>query len=164
MAETQDRPTAVARVARRTLSQRRRRVWRELLLLGVGTVIMVIVAMANRDYQAVENARTRMERVAAYLQKLHNNKRPFPLEIPMLKGDDAEARELYLYNSLFTDSLLRRREVAVCYRIRPMRLFLRTDGNFVLVFDGKNFRVEWLTVDEAHEKADDYGMRLFSTE
>jgi hypothetical protein len=79
-----------------TLMQRRRRLWRRILVLAIVTGVMVLVATLNRDTQYLREERKRGQMVADELQKEFEVRREFPLMFPSGKDprEDPWRREI----------------------------------------------------------------------
>lgn len=168
--------TAADRAARRTLLQRRRRVWRSLVLFVVVTAVMVLVSMAQRDYQSVRTCRQRLEYTCAELQKLleRGDKAPQSLPLPRADGgresagvnggvdDDAyfTLRARYFYNARYGRAAAREKRVGVCCCEQPHRLYLRADGRHVIVFDGQRYDLIWMAEQEFRRQAAELGLHV----
>jgi len=150
------------------MSVRRRRVWRSLAVFVIVTAAMVVLSMAQRDYQAVQACRDRLEFTRGQLQELLAHGTVAPLELPM-PGHSTEAggtpaprkpaedpfvaRAHYFYNARYARQPDRKDPVGVCCCEAPHHLYLRPDGRHVIVFDGQRYSLGWLSEAEFQRRA-----------
>jgi hypothetical protein len=152
--------TAVAsasdRASLRTMKQRQRRVWRNLLTFAAITALMVVLVMARRDQQDVGRCLETMRFVATALQNEVSQPGGVPVNMPHPQTEGAMTRSHYHY-SLNTARALRPEgggpELGIACCDQPHRLFTRTDGRYVVLGDGRTFHVQWMNEDEFQRRA-----------
>lgn len=155
--------TPSEQVARRTLRQRRRRVWRSIALVIVLMLAMVVLSILNRDQQEIDACRERMAFATQEFQRLYDERGTTPSALPLPEGD-AEARDRIrshvLYNVLYTKSS--RTEVGVCCCQAPHDPLFLPPGRHVIVFNVREGRYDlrWMSEDEFVRQADDLGLRV----
>lgn len=138
-------PGLVERVGLRQYSERRRRVWRSAVLFLAVTTTMILLAVSQRDAQAVRHCRGQLERALVEFERARQAGRaPAPR---LAHGPDSPPllSEHYYYNVLFLDMVRSVRPVATACCAHRHRLFLRPDGRHVMTYDGAAFRIEWMT-------------------
>jgi hypothetical protein len=164
--------SVVDRAAIRTMSQRRRRVWINVAVFVLVTTVMVLLSMAQRDYQSVRDCWKRMNGTGQELQKLLSRGEAAPLLLPLpqpreLPANASQAerdrrddefllmRQHYFYNAHYgrPQAQQRQRPVGVCCCAALHHLYLRTNGRHVIVFDGQRYELRWLTESEFRRQA-----------
>lgn len=151
------------RAAQQTRRRRRRRVWLSIACYGLATAVMVFASLAHRDYRAVRSNERLMGELQALFQADYLD-RPLPQKLPL---DDPEGprvdvnwRKRLCYvpqNQWRLDELER---VAVCYNDVPLTFYVRPDGRHLILFDGREYTLEWLSEAEFRQQHDRYGIRL----
>ncbi len=150
---------ATQRARRRTLLERRKRFWRRIALFLVVTVVMVLVALANRDMLHRRDILEKAAIVASALQQAYDShQQDPPLRIP----DDLLARyetlrRDYYFNVLYVEQQRSRPQVGVCCLKKPVRFFLRSDGRMVILFEEKKFTAKWMTEGQFRDRASALG-------
>lgn len=152
-------------IASRVMMQRRRRVIRSALtVLGV-TVVMLVLTIMNRDQQAVESCRHRMETAQETLQEQHQewlrDPQKFPLRAVAAQLGDVW-REHVLDNWRFSEQAAFARRVGVCCCERPHSRLFRPAGRHVIIFHGGEHRYEliWMNEGEFAEQAEQLGLQV----
>jgi hypothetical protein len=147
----------VAKAAvRKSYLRRRRRILRNVAAFVLATVAMVVVSMAFRDENTVTNAHDFMNTLAAELQRNHVTE-PLPPKLPQPPGmrdetfQDWRDRLTYLYRNWW--SAKPDQPVAICYSFHPIYRYLGEDGRMLIEFDGKRYRVRWMTETEFRDTA-----------
>lgn len=156
---TPQTPAASDAVARRTMGERRRRVVRSVLTVVVVTLLLLFLSILNRDQQAIEGCRERMEYMVKVFQEHRDKGLRSPSELPM-SSQDRGHRDEYVYNWLYTESY--RPKVGVCCcRVPHTRLF-QLPRRYVIVFDSKErkYRLEWMKETEFAARAAELGLRV----
>jgi hypothetical protein len=143
------------RIALRTLAQRRRRVIRGILLFLVVSFAVVVMSAMNRDQQALDSCRERIEYAAREFQKVHDARRSPPSELPL---PSAAPRAHYLYNWLFTNSSQPEAGVACCDG--PHARFWGEPIRMVIILDTRagQYRAVRMTEDEFRRRARELGL------
>jgi hypothetical protein len=147
---------ATQRARWRTLLERRKRFWRRILLLVLVTVIMVLVALANRDMLLRREVQKRAALVARALQHAYTNRpQDPPLRIPDLPAPYEKLHQDFYFNIFYVDQQATRPRVGVCCRKDPVPFLLRADGRVVILFDGKQkqFTAQWMTERKFRDEA-----------
>lgn len=172
-APAQTAKSVADRASRRTMSERRRRVWLNVAVFSLVTAAMVVLSMAHRDHQSVRSCQRRLEFARQELQKLLDDSgRVAPESLPLEGWEEVTQmgepsspaeqemhdeyymrREHYFYNSRYGRQLTQRRLVGVCCCAAPHRLYLQADGRYAIVFDGQRYELRWMTEREFHEQA-----------
>jgi hypothetical protein len=157
-------PTAASeRAELRTVGQRRRRVLRRVLLVAVLALAMLVLTVVNREQQAIDSCRERMEYALKVFQERYDQGLPSPTELP-LPSESGEVgrrlREHVLYNWFYTESA--RAEVGVCCCQHAHTPLFFPDGRHVIIFNVRQGRYElrWMEEDEFARRADDLGLRV----
>ncbi|HMQ16676.1 MAG TPA: hypothetical protein PKC49_11950 [Phycisphaerae bacterium] len=147
------------RVWLRTYRQRSRRIWRQLVLVAVVTVVIVVLSLAQRDLQAQRWERRDLDRLAASLRgRLETEGGPADL-LALMRLDDPLWNR-YQLNDGYARQGWRGSEIGVGCSRSVVALFLQEDGRFVLLFDGAAYRVEWLTERDFRGRAAALGLEL----
>ncbi|MFH1746493.1 MAG: hypothetical protein ABIG44_05545 [Planctomycetota bacterium] len=169
--------SAVDRAARRRMTERRRRVWLNLLLFGVVLVVAVLLSMAQRDHQSVRSCDQRLTVTCQELQKMLAQGKVAPKNLPlplpgseygdaMLSEEEAAAddeaffvmRAHYFYNAHYARQSASGQRVGVCCCANAHALYLREDGRHVVLFDGENYELVWMTEEEYQRQAAELGL------
>lgn len=157
------RPASTESVAWRTLFERRRRVWRSVLLVLILSLAMIVLSIVNRDQQEVDGCRQRMEYAVAEFQRQYDEKGLSPTAVPLPEGTGELADRLRAhihYNWFYTESP--HEEVGVCCCRHPhTRLFLPA-GRHVITFSvrQRKYKLTWMNEDEFVRRAEALGLRL----
>ena len=137
----------------RTLSQRRKRLWRRIAILVIVTIVMVLVALLNRDTQHLREQRKLGQKIADALQEDYASRGNWaPLGFPLDEGLKGQGQRYYF--NIFYDG---REKVGVCCLKKPVRFFVRTEGRIVILFDGEHFSSRWMPESEFRAKAGQLG-------
>ncbi len=148
---------AEQRVSLRTLYERRWRFWRRLWLMIAGTITIVVLALAQRDTQRLRYHAGEMERLAEALRGAMAQKGTAP-EILSLARSDSEIATRYLFNVNYRQHAERRGRSAVCAMRGPVPLFLRPSRRYLILFDGREFTVEWMSEARFAEQSEALGL------
>ena len=145
------------RVALRVMETRRRRLWRRAVLIVLVTAAILVLALAQRDGQTVQRQGALAQQVAQRLSELAAES-PLPPSVGQVSRTD-EVPELvtFAFNAMYAAQAERRGRSGVCAS-GPVVLFLRTDGRFVVTFDGRSFAVEWMEEAQFRREADALGL------
>ncbi len=154
---------ASQRVERRTLGERRRRVWRNVLFVIAVTVVMLVLSLMNRDEQAIRGCRERLERVLQVFQKLHDSGDPPPALLPLPQEGDRvseEVRSHMHYNVLYSERILFSREVGVCCCLQPHARLFQPSGRHVIILDTQRgkYELRWMDETEFERRAAELGL------
>lgn len=148
---------AAQKVSLRTLHERRWRIWRRLLLMIVVTITIVVLALAQRDIQRIRWHEREMERIADALRGAMAQRGAAP-EVLGLARDESGAAGLYQFNVNYRQHAERRGRSAVCVMRKPVPLFLRPNRRYLILFDGREFTVGWLTEPRFAEQSEPLGL------
>jgi hypothetical protein len=148
---------AAQKVSLRTLLERRRRIWRRLLLMIVVTVTIIVLALVQRDTQRIRYHAGEMERIAEALRGAMEQKGAAP-EVLSLARSDSEVATRYLFNVNYRQHAERRGRSAVCAMREPVPLLLRPNRRYVILFDGRQFSVRWMTEAEFATQSEPLGL------
>jgi len=148
---------AEERVSLRTLYERRWRFWRRLWLMIVGTITIVVLALAQRDTQRIRWHEREMARIAEALRGAIEEKGAAP-EVLSLARSDSEVATRYLFNVNYRQHAERRGRSAVCAMRGSIPLFLRPSGRYLILFDGHRFTVEWMSEARFAEQSEALGL------
>jgi hypothetical protein len=156
-----------AQAAKRTLNIRRVRAWRQLLLFLLASVGFTLIVLANRDHQSVRNCQQRVQEIARQLQTRQDRGEALPAGLP-LPGNLEEnlavhdpvlevrsvVRDHYIYRPMASKS------EAVCGCLHVHKLWLRTDGRHVIVYNAASskYEVAWLTSAEFAKQGSALGL------
>ncbi len=146
--------SASDRASLRTMRQRKRRVWRNLLTVVVVTALMVVLVMARRDQQDVGRCLETMRFVVHTLESVETRRDGLPTNLPQPKSDGAMDRSHYHYNprnalAIFSGGP----PIGVVCCDHPHRLFTRADGRYVVLAENGALRIEWLVESEFQRRA-----------
>lgn len=153
-APTTDR-LVVQRARLRTLRGRRRRFWRRVAILATVMVLMILVALANRDAQHLRAVRQQAGGIAAALQERYAARGRLPLRFP--DALERNLHERYYFNPRYADQRYWRERVGVCCLRQPLRFYVRPAGRMVVIFDGENFSAQWLSEEQFRTEAQALG-------
>lgn len=148
---------AAQKVSLRTLLERRRRIWRRLLLMIVVTVTIIVLALAQRDTQRIRYHAEEMARIAEALRGSLEQTGVAP-EVLSLARRDSEIARKYRFNVNYRQHAERRGRSAVCAMTEPVRLFLRQSRRYLILFDGREFSVRWMTEEQFLEQSEPLGL------
>jgi hypothetical protein len=152
-------------VALRIMAQRRRRVIRGVLTVILGTLVILVLSILNRDQQALDACRARMEDALKTFQEHHQDWLRDPLKFPLPSiearlGD--EWRDHVLDNWRFTEQAAYSREVGVCCCERPHTRLFRPAGRYVILFNvpAQKYELKWMHESEFARRAAELGFRI----
>ena len=131
------------RVRQRTLTERKRRIWRNALIFIAVTIAMLYVALVERDRQAVRNATDIGRRLAAALQQDMDQTSRLPSRVPELGQPYRSALAQFMTNPIYTSQYPTLNPVAVMYTKQPVSLYFRPPGRVVVLLEQKQFRSQW---------------------
>lgn len=141
-ATSQTLPTA--RAARRAISQRQRRIARDLIVFVVTTFALVVIVGANRDRHNVNECRLQIEFAAKALTAELAADHQLPLALPL----DAKSRidrTHYNYAPVSLAVAEVDHDVPLVYCSAPHSLLTRRDGRHVAIKHGRTINVIWMT-------------------
>jgi len=155
----------------RVLRERRRRVWRSVLVMLTVSAVMVAVVVMNRDEAAIRSCAQRMEAARQVFQAQYDQGLPPPATLPLpTEGVDAAERRLMvqeLQSHVYYDALFTRRrgtspEVGVCCCREMHDRLIGPDGRHVLVFNTQTgkYVVLWLHEAEFDKRASELGLHV----
>ncbi len=153
------------RVALRTMVQRRRRVLRSVLAVVLGALVLLVLSILNRDAQALEACRQRMEQALKTFQQHHQEWLRDPLKFP-LPSVEAQLgdvwREHVLDNWRFTEQAAYAHEVGVCCCEQPHSRLFRPAGRYVILFNvpEQKYELKWMDEPEFARRAVELGLRV----
>jgi hypothetical protein len=151
-----------------TLRQRRRRVWRSILLIGVTTLVLVGLSVQNRDEVAIRACFKRMEVASQILQDRYDRGLPFPSRLPMPDDpENSKQRRDYIlrlrshayYNVLHNPGRAGGIDGVCCCRWPHTRL-VGASGRHVVLFNAEThqYEVRWMNESEFAARAAAYGL------
>ncbi|MBI5865559.1 MAG: hypothetical protein HZB38_13835 [Planctomycetes bacterium] len=146
------------RVRERTLRERKRRIWRNALVVLAVTAAMVYVSLTNRDQQAIRNELDIGARLAAGFQEMLDRDKYLPNRVPDLGPRFRVASGRFIVNPFYADLSRNIRPVAVMYSKAPVHLFCRPSGRVVVTFDGEKFGSRWLLEPDFNERRIELGL------
>ena len=138
---------ASRRAEERVMNYRRRRVLRSSLFFSIITIVMIVVAMAQRDRQAERGGLDAAKTAAAVLHDAYVRERFLPLQMPADAARRGVNAQSWSFNITYPERARNSGRVGVCCLNPPVDLFLQEDVRFVVVFDGGDFDV--LRLDES---------------
>jgi|GEM_PF-2389011 len=160
MTNTESTPVTDKTLAQRarlnTLVQRRRRLFRRLLLFALITAGMIYVVVLNRDSTQLRLGRNMGQRLAAAFEKESAARSRPLLTFPSDSSLRKDCERLY-FNVFYAGQAKERPEAGVCCLKEPMRFFLRREGRIVILFNGKNYLSRWMPEDEFQSAAKELG-------
>ncbi len=118
---------------------------------------MVVVSLVNRDTQQIRNEREKGKLIAAALQEDFEPRRQPPLRFPDVPTLSRE-RNRYYFNLFYADRKKLYSEVGVCCLKTPVRLFVRAEGRIVILYDGDQYRSQWIPEAEFCARAVELGL------
>jgi hypothetical protein len=145
------------RVRERTLSERKRRVALNAVLVVIVTGGMILAAMAQRDTQAIRSARRLCDDLAAGLQLSLAREGRATVRMPDLGERTQVAQDIYRFNPFYADMVRIRSPIGVFGMREPLDLYLREEGRFVVLFDGTRYEAAWLAEKDYQGQARDLG-------
>lgn len=145
------------KIKTRALRRRRSKIIRPIAFYGVVTLGMLVVSILHRDSQAHRTGMEVAGTIAAKLQDEFDRTHRSPRGLPELK-DYPALPELYYFNIFYADSMSGYGESGVCALRRPLRRLLQPEGRFLIVFDGRSYRAQWLEESEFRERATGLGL------
>lgn len=142
--------------------QRRRQIVRRLAVIVAVMAVLTVLALLNRDAQTMRGFRAEAEHVASAFQRALESSGVPPQRFPELDARYAGAHGRWEFNMLYTEQLRIRRPIGVCRLRHPVRMILRHDGYFVVLFDGRSFAAAWMTRRELEARGAELGLDLSS--
>jgi hypothetical protein len=149
--------SAGQRVALRVMVTRRRRFWRRAVLIVLVTAAILLLALAQRDGQTVQRQRGLAQQVAEALRDRAAESPLPPNVLQVARVEDVPELETYAFNPVYSAHAELRGRSGVCAS-GPVVLFLRTDGRFLVTYDGRAFAVEWMEEAQFRREADALGL------
>ena len=140
----------------RVVSRRRRNVRRNVVVLTAMIAFTLLITLAGRDQQDVRRCRDRLERAVAILRDRVGSGLPDDFPQPDQEQTVAASHYDYRPDNLVAESLLTPIAVIACDSNHG--LFLDTNGRHVVLYDGKNFDIRWMTETEFQERASSIGL------
>jgi len=147
------------RVRLRTYRQRSRQIWRQLALVVVVTIVIVLLALIQRDAQARRFERRELDRIAQVLQEARGKQAAAVDLFTILRLDDP-LWQRYYFNESYSRQAWGGREIGVGCSRSAVGLLLGNDGRFVILYDGGQYRVEWLSEVQFRRNAKGLGLEL----
>lgn len=141
---------AAQRAALRTMQERRARIWRRLALVAIVSAIIVALLVAQRDNQTRRHYREQLEGLQHVFEEGRARSGSPPAALGVVERDNP-AWDLCYFNPTYVDRAARRGRSGVAAMRAPVNLIFNPDGRFLLMFDGKDYHVEW--IDEAQFRA-----------
>ncbi len=139
---------ALERAGLRTMTQRRRRIQRSLATVGLVTVVMLLLALLQRDQQSTRQCRRQVDAAIEGFRHAHRVGRVPPTTFPSVPQADAEAPDHFAYNILYAQLVRSTNPVGVFCCAEPHRLYLHESGRHLVTFDGQDFHVSWVPAGE----------------
>ncbi len=137
-------------------AERRRRLVRRLAVVLAFMLTLLGLAIVNRDTQNLRGFRVEAEQIASAMQAIFDSSRVAATRFPDLGQRYAHARGRYDFNVLHVEQLRMRKPVAVCRMNHPVRLAMRSDGYFFIVFDGATYAVLWVPLTEYEQRCREF--------
>jgi hypothetical protein len=141
----------------RIMTYRRRRILRGGGLFVAGSLIMILMALANRDAQERRGGADQAEKLVAILQRAYENSGYPPQRFPDEAAKQNIPTDQYYFNSMYSSQAGSGGTVGVCYRDQD--LFLSPDGYYVTLFAGGHYRWEWMEDQTFKQRAAQLGFR-----
>ena len=141
----------------RTVLNRRRRFWRSLLIALLAVVVMTLVALANRDAQALRAARKAGDAIVKGLQQHVEKRHNPPLTMPLLPEPYQNLDRRYYFNIFYVGTARDLGEAGVCCMREPLQFFVFSDGRIVVTYDGNEFTPLWMEEAEFRANAERLG-------
>lgn len=132
------------RVRERTRAERKRRIWRNGLFFVAVTIVMLYIALLERDRQAVRNASDIGQRLAQALQDQMQKDGQLPSRVPDLGPRYRLAAAQFIPNAMYAAQSATLSPVAVMHTKQPISLYCRAAGRVVVLFENRAFRSEWM--------------------
>ncbi len=141
----------------RVMLLRRRRFWRSVLYFSIGTTVMVLLVLANRDAQQYREITREGHALAEALQREARARASLPLLLPNLPPPHENVHERYYFNLYYATQLRWTQPVGVCCSRKAWHFFLRSDGRSVILYDGERFFPRWMNEREFRLAAERLG-------
>lgn len=145
-----------------TMRRRRRRIIQHVALYIFATAVIIVLAMLQRDSAAIGRSKQYMEHVRDGLAEAYTEGH-LPTELPAPSGiedDEVEnwrGKHLYLPNNVAR--LYAHDEVVICCSDPPVRMYLQQEGRHVVLFDGEQFELVWMSDREFRRRAEDLAVK-----
>ena len=154
-------------VARRAMIQRRRRVLRSIFTIVAVTLVILLLTVLNRDEQAVQGCRERMEQAVKTLQQHHTEwlRDPQKFPLPSIGAQLGDVwRDHVLDNWRFTEQAAFAREVGVCCCEQPHSRLFQASGRYVIIYHvaQQKYELVWMNELEYQRRAEELGFRIQS--
>ncbi len=162
MHRPETRPSPARGMSLRVVATRRRKVARLLIVVVLVTAAMVLLSIANRDEQSVSRCRRDLDYAVEQLRERLAEGAGLPRELAY--RPDAAPRLQYHYHYVPRNALRAEAGVpaGIACCVAPHGLYFDTDGRHVVVYDGKDFEIRWMTEEEFAIRADALGLRVVS--
>lgn len=145
-------------VYRRLRRERNHRFLRGILMVILVSVGMIVLAISNRDTQAVKTSANIARALADALQQSYDHNGRAARRLPNITLGSRYIRDVVTFNVYYPDQIRTARRVGVCCSKRPLELYLRPSGRHVVLFDGEHYSVEWMPESEFQQRA--FGLGL----
>ena len=142
----------------RVVTRRQRHVRRNVVVLIAMMAFLLLITLAGRDQQDVRRCRSSLEGAVAVLR---DRVEPgLPDDFPRQDQEKTVAASHYDYRpgNLVAESLVSPFALVGCNSTHS--LFLDTDGRHVVLYDGKDFEIRWMTETEFRERASSIGLAV----
>lgn len=143
----------VDRSSLRLMREKKRRVWRSLLLVVVVTGVIVYLAMLQRDTQSRRGAEREAQRIVAAFQRMRQATGALPERVPPLERRSADTWNAYYFNPAYTRRAERGETTGVVCPREDLRMYLGGSGRYVVVFRNGDFEAHWMSAEEFRSAA-----------
>jgi hypothetical protein len=160
------------------MAERRWRVWINICVFVLATALILVLSMAQRDHQSVQTCFERMDYIRQQLEGLLGKGEVAPRHLPLPEVEPPPSDASLDERERYEEEVLSRREhyfyntrygaaaatpdapTGVCCCKAPHRLYLREDGRHVIIFDGEQYELIWLTESEFRRREKALGFDL----
>jgi hypothetical protein len=149
-------------VSLRVVATRRRKVVQLAAIVLVVTVAMLLLSIASRDEQSVSRCRRDLEYAVQQFRERLATGAVLPREMPRRpdSGERVEFHYHYVPRNVVREQ--RGAPVGVACCIEPHVLYFDQNGRHMVIYDGRDFEIRWMTEEEFRMRADALGLRLVS--
>lgn len=143
----------VDRVSLRLMQEKKRRVWRSLLLVVVVTGAIVYLSLLQRDAQSRRGAERESRQIAAAFERMRQATGALPERVPPLERRSADTWKAYYFNPAYTRRAERGETTGVVCPRSDLRMYLGPSGRYVVLFRNGAFESQWMPAEEFRQSA-----------
>jgi hypothetical protein len=140
----------------KVVSRRRRNFGRNIVVLTAVIAFALLITLGGRDQQDVGRCRDSLEDAVTILRERVDSGLPSNFPQPDPENSVAASHYDYRPENIVAEALVGHSAVIGCHATHS--LYLDTNGRHVVLYDGKDFEIRWMTETEFQERATNIGL------